>query len=379
MIRILFLIPGLSEGGAEKVLRNLVNHMDQSQFEITVQTIDEYDPENFLAKGIRYKAINKCRTRWGRKLFSYWFRLCAEFKLAYRFFVKGDYDIEVAYLETIATKIIAQSTNHKAKKIAWVHCDLSKKKGVKEIVEKVKRQYHKYDRIVCVSEGARRSFETLFGRNFQMEVLPNVIDDEEVMAKSQESIQYIPEQGKIQMVALGRLTDEKNFSYLIDVCAQLRDTGYFFHLNILGEGPERENLERQITLLKLENIVSLRGFIQNPYPWLKQADMVVCSSKYEGLSTVVQEALLLHKPVVTTPCTGMTELLGQSEYGLIVDASDDGLYQGLYQMLSSSELRRKYTEKAQERAALLTKSAAVYATQAFFFNVLHEDSEEKGL
>ena len=175
------------------------------------------------------------------------------------------------------------------------------------------------------------------------------------------------------------MTQQKNFSYLIDVCAKLRDTGCSFHLNILGEGPERENLERQITLLKLENIVSLRGFIPNPYPWLNQADIVACSSKYEGLSTVVQEALLLHKPVVTTPCTGITELLGQSEYGLIVDASDDGLYQGLYQMLSSSELRRKYTEKAQERAALLTKSAAVYATQAFFFNVLHEDSEEKGL
>lgn len=379
MIRILFLIPGLSEGGAEKVLRNLVNHMDQSQFEITVQTIDEYDPKNFLAKGIRYKAINKCRTRWGQKLFFYWFRLCAKLKLAYRFFVKGDYDIEVAYLETAATKIIAQSTNCKAKKIAWVHCDLAKKEGMKEAVNRVKMQYDKYDRIVCVSEDVRKGFEELFGRNFPTAILLNVIDDEEIIAKSQEPIQYIPEQGMIQIVALGRLTQQKNFSYLIDVCAKLRDTGCSFHLNILGEGPERENLERQITLLKLENIVSLRGFIPNPYPWLNQADIVACSSKYEGLSTVVQEALLLHKPVVTTPCTGMTELLGQSEYGLIVDASDDGLYQGLYQMLSSSELRRKYTEKAQERAALLTKSAAVYATQAFFFNVLHEDSEEKGL
>ena len=116
-IRILFFIPGLSEGGAEKVLRNLVNNMDQSKFDITVQTLDPYDPGQYLAPGIHYKAINRRKTGWGRKLFSYWFRLCAEFKLAYRFFVKGDYDIEVAYLETIATKIIAQSVNRKAVKL----------------------------------------------------------------------------------------------------------------------------------------------------------------------------------------------------------------------------------------------------------------------
>ena len=117
MIKILFFISGLSEGGAEKVLCSLVNNMDQDKFNITVQTIDEYDSERFLAKGIRYKAINKYKSKIGRIFFSYLFRLCAELKLAYRFFVKDNYDIEVAYLETIPTKIIAQSTNKKAKKL----------------------------------------------------------------------------------------------------------------------------------------------------------------------------------------------------------------------------------------------------------------------
>ena len=89
MIKILFFIPGLSEGGAEKVLCNLVNNMDQTKFDITVQTIDKYDSRKFLADGIHYKAINRCKTMLGKKFFSYWFRLCAELKLAYQFFIKA--------------------------------------------------------------------------------------------------------------------------------------------------------------------------------------------------------------------------------------------------------------------------------------------------
>ena len=163
MIKILFFIPGLSEGGAEKVLCNLVNNMDQTKFNITVQTLDNCDSEKYLVSGIRYKAINRCKTRWGRKLFSYWFRLCAEFKLAYKFFVKDDYDIEIAYLETLATKIIAQSADKKAVKIAWVHCDLSQKEGIQETAPKMKRQYKKYNKIICVSEDVQKGFRQIFG------------------------------------------------------------------------------------------------------------------------------------------------------------------------------------------------------------------------
>lgn len=370
MIKILFFIPGLSEGGAEKVMRSLVNHMDQEQFEMTVQTIDLYDSSQFLAKGIRYKAINKCKSKWGRKLFSYWFRLCAEMNLAYRFFVKDDYDIEVAYLETVATKIIAQSTNKGAVKIAWVHCDLSKKEGIKEARDKIRKQYEKFDKIVCVSEDAKKGFQKLFGSDLNTVVLPNVIDDDEIRRKADEMVPCGIGADKIRLVAVGRLTLQKNFSYLIDTCEKLRNSECDFKLDILGEGPEQEKLEQQISALALEDYVTLQGFVSNPYPWIKQADIVVCSSKYEGISTVVQEALILGKPVVTTPCTGMAELLGNSEYGMIVDDSKEGLYTGLYQMITSKELRELYTNKAEKRSGMLSKAASIRITQDFFMNEL---------
>ena len=371
-IRILFFIPGLSEGGAEKVLRNLVNNMDQSKFEITVQTIDEYNPKLYLASGIRYKAINRKKTVWGRKLFSYWFRLCAELKLAYRFYVKDDYDIEVAYLETAATKIIAQSTNTKAAKVAWVHCDLSKKEGMLRSVEKVRKQYDRYDKIVCVSRDAEEGFHKLYGKDFKTVVLYNVINEDEILQQAAEQAEWGTEPGEKRLLAVGRLTKQKNFEYLIRTCGQLRDRGYQFKLNILGEGPERERLEEQIRSLKLEKYVTLKGFTKNPYSWMKTADLIVCSSRYEGISTVVQEALVLGKVVVTTPCTGMKELLGDSEYGLIVEDSERGLYECIKYIIRNPKIEAAYGQRALQKGKCFSKKNIIQKTEEFFIKINHD-------
>lgn len=370
MINILFFIPKLSEGGAEKVLRNLVNNMDQTKFNITVQTIDVCNPEQYLVDGIRYKAINRCKTSLGRKLFSYWFRLCAELKVAYQFFVKDDYDIEVAYLETIATKIISQSTNQNAVKLAWVHCDLSQKEGMVAAADKLRKQYQVYDKIICVSQDVQVGFQKLFGNTFSTLVLNNVIDEEEIFRKAEEKIEWVCDSDRKRLLAVGRLTHQKNFSHLIDTCAKLFNAGYRFQLLILGEGPERENLERQIQELRIEEIVELKGFCANPYPYMKKADIIVCSSLYEGISTVVQEALILGRPVVTTPCTGMKELLENSEYGLIAENTNDGLYKSLSLMLNTDQMLTEYSKKALSRGSFLYKEKAGAETETLFSTIL---------
>lgn len=369
-IKILFFIPRLSEGGAEKVMCNLVNNMDQSKFDITVQTIDLYKSEQYLAEGIRYKAVNRCSTWIGKKVFSYWFRLCAELKTAYYFFIKDDYDIEVAYLETVATKIIAQSTNRKAVKLAWVHCDLSKKEGMRSSVKKVKKQYAKFDKIVCVSRDVEKGFCHLLGNDFDTSVMQNVIDEKEIINNAEAKIELETESDLINLLAVGRLSQEKNYAHLIETCSWLRTDGYKFRLNILGEGPERNSLEEQIKELMLENYVTLRGFIKNPYPWMKKSDILVCSSAYEGSSTVVQEALILGTIVVTTPCGGMKDLLGNSEYGLIVEDSKKGLYNGLKRLMSDSDFKQKYKIAAAERGSIFSEKKAVSVAERFFENMV---------
>lgn len=366
MTKILFFIDDLAGGGAEKVLRTLVNNMDQSKFQITVHTINAADPEGLLVSGIRYRAINRCKTPLGKKLFSYWIRLCAELKWLYPLYIKDDYDVEVAYLECGPTKIIAGSTNKKAKKIAWVHCDLEKKENLSLQFEKMKQHYQAFNRIVCVSQNVKDSFAHLFGSKPEIIVLYNVNDEKDINAKASE-FPVVKESGK-NLVALGRLTTQKSFDRLLQACALLKRDEYDFHLRILGEGPERQNLEALIVDLHLESFVSLVGFQTNPYPYVNTADLVVCSSVYEGLSTVVTEALILGKPVVTTPCTGMQELLGDSQYGLITKDSAQGIYEGIKKLLDDPALVAHYAAAAKERGLQFSGSTILKQTEDFLLN-----------
>lgn len=361
MIKILFLMDNITEGGAEKVLRTLVNNMDQEQFEITVQTVEAADAQQYLVPGIRYKAINRCKTALGRKLFSYWLRLCAELKWIYPLYIRDDYDIEVAYLECGPTKFLSGSTNRKALKLAWVHCDLEQKGTV--ATEKLKRIYRCYDKVICVSENVKDSFQRQFGSTPEAVVLHNVIDESEILQKAE----AFPAEKKpvFTFLAVGRLAHQKGFDRLLDACRKLKDSGRSFRLQILGEGPERSALEKRIEDLHLQDTVELLGFRENPYPYVRAADCVVCSSRYEGFSTVVTESLILGKPVVTTPCTGMDELLGKSEYGLITEDSAEGIYCGMMQMLDDPALLRSYADAAARRGLSFSKASIISETQLF--------------
>ena len=111
-VKILFFIEELSGGGAEKVLCNLVNHMDQSKFDITVQTLWKADAKQFLHPGIHYRY---CYARKNR-LNEYCSRLAAAAGLTYPLHIKDSYDLEIAYLEFGSTKVLSRSSNKKAKK-----------------------------------------------------------------------------------------------------------------------------------------------------------------------------------------------------------------------------------------------------------------------
>ena len=181
MIKVLFFIENLSGGGAEKVLCNLVNTMDLSVFDITVQTLWKADPQGFLNPGIHYRYCYGTQDKGNR------FRSRAEaaLGLTYRLHIKSDYDLEVAYLEYGSTKVLSRSTNQHAKKIAWVHSDLARKIGGNEKTKhKAARQYAAYDKIVCVSNTARDSFTRLFGRENDTVVLYNTLDDVEIRRKA---------------------------------------------------------------------------------------------------------------------------------------------------------------------------------------------------
>lgn len=368
MIKILFHIDTLVGGGAEKVLCNLVNHMDQSRFDITVQTVYPDDAAKYLANDIHYKSIYPSKNMFNQMLY----RVEAALGLVYPLHMKDDYDIEVAYLEFGPTKVIASSTNKKAKKIAWVHCDFDIAIQDKEaFIQKAASQYKKFDKIACVSEKCKESFVSMFGNDPKVVVVYNVIDDKEILEKAKQSLPSGVAKRKRTLCTVGRFSPQKNYMRLLSATYRLHNDGYDFDLWIVGDGQQRSMIEEFIRDKQMDSYVKLHGFQQNPYPFMKEADLLVCSSNFEGFSTFVSEGMIIGKPIITTDCSGMHELLGDSEYGMITENDDEAFYQGLKNMLSlNAEQLQRYSEKSAERGKMFQTENLVKNTESVFESIV---------
>ena len=367
MIKILFFIETLSGGGAEKVLQNLVNNMDNEKFDITVQTVWKENPEKYLNKNIKYKYIYPDYS----KLNNYRYRLSVLLKTIYPLHIKDNYDTEVAYLECGATKVISTSRNKNAKKIAWVHCDLSKKiSNIDEFKKKSIAWYRKFHKIVCVSKDVEKSFKSIYGNDFDTNVIYNVIDDYSIREKANEIVDdYCFDEKIPTIVSVGRLSKEKRFDRLIEAHKIILDEGFSHKLLIIGEGDERKNLEQAIKALGVQETVTLIGFKSNPYPYIKKANLLACSSDYEGFSSFVAEGLILGKAIVTTNCTGMEELLKSSQYGIITEVNAEALTEGIKKLLSDKCLKEEYERKALERGKHFSIEASVKQAEDFFTSI----------
>ena len=368
MIKILFVIENLSDGGAEMVLRNLVNNMNQSEFDITVMTTFPVDSKKYLAEGIKFKSLYKKYSK-----FNYTkYRVESALRLAYKFHVKEKYDIEVAYLECGATKIVAGS-NSGAKKIAWVHCELKRAmQNPEEFANQTKKYYNKYDRVACVSKKVAKDFEELFGNTPKADVVYNVVDSDKIIDKSNEKFKYLNKKTKFTIATVGRLTTPKSYLRLLKIAKRLKYDNLDFNLWIIGDGEQRQMLETYIKENDLTDSVKMFGFQENPYPFMKAADLLVCSSIYEGFSTYITEGLILGKPIVTTECSGMRELLGDSEYGIITENSEDALYEGIKRIMTDEELLKHYEEKSIERGYSFHTDVLVNGNEQFFKEILRD-------
>lgn len=155
--------------------------------------------------------------------------------------------------------------------------------------------------------------------------------------------------------SVGRLVEAKGYDRLLKVHKRLYDEGILYDLVIVGDGPEYDNYCRYTSDNGIEDSVHLIGKRDNPYKYMKQSDLFVCSSRWEGFSTVISEAVILGVPIVTTNVSGTSELLGNNEYGLITENTTEALYRGLKQYLTDSTMQKYYRNKVKERTSFFDK------------------------
>ena len=210
--------------------------------------------------------------------------------------------------------------------------------------------YSKFDTVACVSRTALDSLKTLYPTLHNLKIVYNPID-ESLIRKMASAHSVDRKAGRINMITIGRLVQQKGYDRLIPILGELKKQGLQFFLRILGTGTQEQLLKELISKYGLTHYIELTGFKENPYPYLAASDLFVCSSRSEGYSTAVTEALILGLPVVTTECSGMKELLGNNnEWGLVVPNDDLSLQRALQAVISNPNTLQDLKNKAMARS-----------------------------
>jgi glycosyltransferase involved in cell wall biosynthesis len=194
------------------------------------------------------------------------------------------------------------------------------------------------DGIVAVSDGVAKDLATAAALPLaSIETIYNPVINAQMLAKAKEPVEH-PwfESAEIPVIlGVGKLEQQKDFPNLIRAFAKVRQVKPS-RLVILGWGPDRPELEALIQTLGLQNDVDLPGYVQNPYAYMARSAVFVLSSAWEGLPTVLIEAMALDIPVVSTDCdSGPSEILAGGKYGYLTPVGDsEALAEAILDVLS---------------------------------------------
>lgn len=362
--KVLFLVHDLGGGGAEKVLVNLVNHMDHQKYEVHLTALFGGGVnEKNLSREVYYRSIWKKsfpgNSRILRRLPAQWLhRVC----------IKEKFDIEIAYLEDISAKVISGDRSAGVKHICWVHTDLREERiasrGFANPAE-ARRIFEGFDSVVCVSETVRQDFVKLYPHVKNAVVCYNTLETEKILALKREQIEGITfKRDEINLIAVGKICQLKGFDRLARIVKRLREDGLPVHLYALGVGPDKEEIENFLRENNLQDYYTFLGYQTNPYKYVANCDLFVCASHSEGFSTAATEALIVGTPVCTVEVSGMKEMLGENnEWGVVTENNDEALYQGIRRLVSDSALLAHYKQKACERGKTFSTENTVRAVE----------------
>lgn len=381
MKKVVFLTPSLTVGGMERVLVNYANLFVQYGYDVTVLNFTN-DAESIIKnfdKKIHYfphyePVKHLFRTK-GKDVFRGNFRVLPwskwisfhSSKYLYKKYIKNPHDVVISFFGVEAAKII-NGAPKSVKCLTWIHNTnvegLIGKIGGKKQTAKV---FQDAQQIICVSQEAKENIIECFSLNNNVCVVNNPNNTKRIRALSLE--EDIPEKKGFTFVSVSRLVDKaKGYIRLLGVCRKLLDEGRQFYLWIVGDGSDADKIKQKATELKLDNHVSFLGEQVNPYKYMRQADMFICSSYYEGFSMSMMEAVILAKPILTTEVSGAAEMLDEGNAGLIVENSEKGLYEGIQKILADPTLYKYYQQQIERRKDYLTEESIMAQIQ----NILGE-------
>ncbi|MCL7746078.1 glycosyltransferase [Halalkalibacter alkaliphilus] len=369
--KIIFMVKNMNIGGTEKALLNMIAEMPIDEYDITIFMLEEYggflndipssvnveyfngfkeikdalnNPPLLTAKSLlkKGKVIKACQiavihilskaTRDRSHFFKYLLKDHPK--------LNQEYDIAVAYAGPM--DLISYFVVHKmkaAKKIQWIHFDISKIGFDQKFASKL---YPKFDEIFAVSNEAKNvlvnQLPELKGKFY---TFYNVLSKNQIVTLASKEKGFDDIFNGVRILTVGRLSKEKGQDLTIPVLAKLKENGYNVKWYCLGEGHARMEYEQLIKQYEVENDFILIGSQSNPYPFMKECDVYVQSSRHEGYCITLAEARCFSNPIVSTKFTGAEEQITHNHTGLIVNFDEEEMYQAIKKILDDEILKNK--------------------------------------
>ena len=353
--KILIRIGSLRHGGAEKVLATFLKKLPDDKYEIDL-LLNLYSGKYLteIPGWINVLYLNKGEMITTNRLQDIpvkTFRVMYQFvlkkfpKLLYSTILKNKkYDIEFAAIHGFRDEIL-NSPLKNSKKIVWIHNDL-RKTHFHNYTDNEIRKFFGFDKILVISEHIQKDFENLArNENEKNRIVRiyNPLDTNEILNKANVNWESTQNPAPV-FISVGTVFPQKGFDRLLKVHQRLLHEGFPHLVKILGDGYDFENIKNLISELQITETVEMTGFTDNPYPAVKNADFYILSSRYEGFPTVLFEAVTLKKNIIATEVSGVREILENGKLGLIVENSEEGIYEGMKKALTHPESFDAYAE-----------------------------------
>lgn len=374
--KLLFIIPGLHMGGAEKALINLLKKLDEEQqYDLHLWVFDPSGvfmpevPQNVtlwnagpqfdqFSKGlVRSTLYWLLRFQWLSVVYRLWFTWLSKrypvnqaeqysWKALRKFLSPPTttFDVAIGFLEKTSIYACVDCISA-SKKIGFIRVDYTFLNLDKTFDEAYFKQLDYLCANGTLSEGVlHREFPALSSR---IRCVENVTFPETIWERSR--AEQVIDPKEVSLVTVGRLEAQKGYFLALEACKILVERGIPVRWYIIGQGSERQKLEPLIAAYQLTHHFILVGRLENPYPYMQQCSVYVQTSLYEGKSNTVNEAKILRKPIVVTDFDVVFEQITSGVNGIIVAKQPEAIADALIKVLQSPELQQKLTDQlAQE-------------------------------
>jgi glycosyltransferase involved in cell wall biosynthesis len=342
--RLMVVRPTLGQGGADRVTVTLLQHLDRNQFDSSLTLMRrEGELLGEVPEDVQIFSLNASR------LWNACIPLSRLFKdekpdIVFSTCSGANIPIAIAHLFTPGSRRLVLSERN-----VLFHGGATPKRITLNLLKAF--LYRKADHITVVSEGVKRDLVAkLRVPSDKITVVHNPIDFEELRLKAGEpvSLPWFSEDIPI-ILGTGRFVREKDFKTLVRAFHKLRSRREA-RLVILGDGPLRRRLEKQIIRLSLQDDVLLPGYDSNPFRYMARAAVFVLSSRAEGLPNVLLQSMACGTPVVATRChSGPEEIINSGRDGILVPVGDsEGIAEAVQSILDSPELRNTLVSNARD-------------------------------